>query len=118
MTISKFKVFYKNKISSKFNSDHKNVEIGEPIENIKDYYVIDKVPYIGIFDKDGQELFEKCIIEVDQYNPSKYEIKYIEGGFCATRPNLEGYPIDINHFTSKDIKIIGTTIENKDWWKV
>jgi len=64
--------------------------------------------FTGLTDKNGTKIFEGDKIHSEIHNPSVYEIRFIEGGFCAWYEG--GWPIDINHFypsTGCDIQVIG-----------
>jgi len=74
--------------------------------------------YTGLKDKNGKEIYEGDIVKSKSHGLN-YEIKFIEGGFCADKDNIY-IPTDINHFypsTGCDIEIIGNIYENPDLLK-
>lgn len=73
--------------------------------------------YTGLKDVVGNNIFEGDIVHSDDHQPPRYAIEYIEGGFCATQPTINDYPIDINHFYPSvgcAIKVIGNIHDNPE----
>lgn len=76
--------------------------------------------FTGLRDKNGKEIYENDLIKSPSHNPPVMQIEFIEGGFCATSPKFEGFPIDINHFypsVGTDIEIIGNIYEHNELLK-
>lgn len=76
--------------------------------------------YIGLPDKNDNEIYDDDIVESKIHSPSKMLIEFIEGGYCATHPKIEGYPIDINHFydsTGCMIEVVGNKHDNPELLK-
>lgn len=69
--------------------------------------------YSGIEDINGKKIYEGDVVKSTIHNPTHYQVEFIEGGFCCTHPLIEGYPIDINHFSSK-FKVVGNIFENPE----
>ena len=70
----------------------------------------------GLPDKDGQKVYTSDIIEDPQYSPSRMEIRFYEGAFCAWWGD-DKMPIDINHFYHSKgpaFKIIGNIYDNPE----
>lgn len=72
--------------------------------------------FIGLKDKDDEKIYEGYIVESESHSPNRFEVKFIEGAFCAW---YEGcmYPIDISYFYSStgcQLKVIGNKYQNPD----
>jgi hypothetical protein len=70
-------------------------------EDVTDRFVI--MPYINMNDcvraKEsplGKEVYLGDVVIAYGFDPAYHIIDFIEGGYCLTRPDLKGFPIDIN----------------------
>ena len=73
--------------------------------------------FTGLKDKNGKEIYEGDIVEAKNWNPMRYTVEFIEGGFCFTNPKLKGSPIDINLMFSSQgcaCSVIGNIHENPE----
>ena len=73
--------------------------------------------YSQLNDKNDVPVFEGSIVKAETHIPKYYQIEFIEGGFCATHPNVEGYPLDINHFYPSigcQFEVVGTIQQNPE----
>jgi uncharacterized phage protein (TIGR01671 family) len=98
-------------------------EVLDAIRDISPEYIFDDdkpafavMQFTGLNDKSGREIYEGDIISLDGFHPQIYEIKFIEGAFCACRPELP-MPIDC-HFFEDSIgvhsEVIGNIYENPE----
>lgn len=72
--------------------------------------------WTGLNDKYDKKVFAKDIIQAEQFKPSYYVVKFIEGGYCA---NFKGQfmPMDINHFYDSKgcmFKVVGNIYDHKN----
>lgn len=80
---------------------------------VGDYFIRDQ--FTGLLDCKGMEIYEGDLIQAESHGKNTYEIRFIEGGFCAYQEALKGFPIDINHFYPSggpDIEVIGNIYES------
>lgn len=77
--------------------------------------------YIGLKDKKSKFVFENDIVVAENHiNPNIFQIRFIEGGFCACH-DLLIFPFDINHFypsTGCMIEVIGNIYANPELLKL
>jgi hypothetical protein len=77
--------------------------------------------WTGFADLKGTPIYAGDIIQSAIHSPTCYAIVFIEGGFCATNPAINGYPIDINHFESVAhgerlrVTVVGHASEDPKW---
>ena len=45
---------------------------------------------------EGEEVYEGSEVKARKFGPKVYKVSFIKGGFCLTRDDLEGFPLDIN----------------------
>lgn len=76
----------------------------------------------GEIDKEGTEIFSGDVVELDNFNPARYLVEFIEGAYVLTHPSLEGFPLDITFISSSKgccAKIVGTAYEmGKHWYRL
>jgi len=73
--------------------------------------------FTGLQDKNGKDIYEGDVVEAKSWNPMRYTVEFIEGGFCFTHPNMKGSPIDVNMMYSSvgcACKVIGNIWENPE----
>lgn len=77
----------------------------------------DKDQFTGLLDKNGVKIFEGDLVKMEGYNPATYVVEFIEGGYCCTHPDFDGYPLDINQTrdsTGNHQEVIGNIHEHPE----
>ncbi len=62
--------------------------------------------YSGFQDINGTDIYQGDVIKVTQYNPDRYAVDILDGGFCMTHPLISTMNIDINHFNRRENRIM------------
>ena len=74
--------------------------------------------FTGLRDRNGREIYEGDVVEAKSWHPMRYQVEFIEGGFCFTNKRaLSASPIDINMMFSSQgcaCSVIGTIHENPE----
>jgi uncharacterized phage protein (TIGR01671 family) len=79
------------------------------IDNFAD---MELMQFTGLYDKNGVEIYEGDIIQLDSWKPKRWEVTFNRGGFCMRdKPDASYYP-DCK-YTEKSI-VIGNIYENAD----
>ena len=84
------------------------------------YGTLNLMEYTGLKDVRGIKIHEDQIVKAKGFNPSLYRVQFIEGGFCLTHPDVEGYPLDINIMYPSigcQIEVVGNIWESPEWFK-
>ena len=76
------------------------VKVGEFIQLTKEEVIPESVgQFTRLLDKDGKEVFEGDIITAPSFNPTNYEIKFVEGAFVADYSTSNGWCLEMIHFS-------------------
>lgn len=75
--------------------------IGEVGNNLSHYRYSTVIPetvgqFTGFKDNRDNDIYDGDLVKAKGFVPETYRIEFIEGGFCLTNPDLNGYPTDIN----------------------
>ena len=72
--------------------------------------------FTGLLDKNGKEIYEGDIVSLDSWEPSDYEVQFIDGAFCLWNPKCN-YANDIHythHAERNQSTIIGNIYQNPE----
>lgn len=88
---------------------HADVELGKELspEDHKFEHEVELMQFTGLLDKNGKEIYEGDIIELDGY---KYEILFIDGEYCGKSMLSE----QLQMFEIVNGEVIGNIYENPD----
>jgi uncharacterized phage protein (TIGR01671 family) len=109
-----WRIAFEGNKAEMFQGDSKGYLFAHAIQNPETYKLMQ---FTGLKDKNGREIYEGDIIRSNSHSPDRFTVEFIEGGFCATHPGLDGYPTDLNHFYPSVgclIDVVGNIYENPD----
>lgn len=87
----------------------------EPWVYLKDKYIL--MQYTGLKDKNGKEVYEGDIFEINYFNLDKEEV-YTKGEVFFEKGAFVCKGIKGIHFSNGNIEVIGNIYENKDLLEV
>ena len=67
--------------------------------------------FTGLYDKNGKEIYEGDIVEINKEKYAYIAFLLQTMGYCVVFPN---YDTSLQFFNSNDLKIIGNIYENKE----